>query len=115
MGHPTTFDLWFTQYLMPDGRPVKVKTRVALGLRDKAELIVAAGFKFEIEMLQTGAISITIGDGLLDSGDYAHEVCANGPPVVTAIEKMISEFDINHARALRQRTFELEGDDEPDI
>ena len=83
----------FTQFLMPDGRQRKVKIdrpeeteRLATELHD-------AGHRFEIEMLTTGAISMTVEiDG--ENGEEivrSHQICDNGPAVPASIDTMMRE------------------------
>lgn len=83
----------FTQYLRPDGRQ-RPMTIVRPGpITEKAEAIIAAGYRFEIEELMHGKISMTIFDPV-DEEDVAIEVCANGPPVLEHVDKMILGFEV---------------------
>ena len=83
----------FTQFLMPDGRQRSVKIDRPDDIGDKAKQLVASGCRLEIEMLQTGEISMTVerdgDDGEIDL--LAQEVCTNGPPVPLAVDKLICE------------------------
>jgi hypothetical protein len=89
----------FTQYLRPDGRRRTIGTNVGDALKPKVETILANGFWFEIEMLTTGQIHMTISD---DDGDYDSRICINSSPIVTQnVESLIADFDIN--AALQQR------------
>ena len=83
----------FTQYLMPDGRtkPVMIDRPEDIGL--KAQKLAEAGCRFEIEMLRTGEISMSVEREPVnddDDGVLAMEVCANGPDVPVRVDKMIT-------------------------
>lgn len=84
----------FTQFLRPNGeqRPVTIDRPAAI--EAKAQQIVDAGYRFECEELSTGAVSLTISDG---EDDLAMELCANGPAVPVAVDKLVSEFEIPSA------------------
>lgn len=86
--------LWFTQYMLPDGRRKPIETEVSDDLRDKVQAILDAGLKFEIEILRNGMVSATICDHDNDMGDLAYSITSNGPAVTEGIEKMIREFDV---------------------
>lgn len=83
----------FTQFLMPDGRqrPMIIDRPDDIG--EKAKQLIDSGCRLEIEMLQTGKISMTVerdrSDGEIDL--LAQEICSNGPPVPIAVDKLISE------------------------
>lgn len=84
----------FTQYLMPNGRRDSVWIERPAAIEAKAQAIIAAGFRFECEMLSDyGTISLTIADPEADE-DVAIEVCANGPEVPTAVDRLVTEFVI---------------------
>ena len=81
----------FTQYKMPHGKKVDVTIARSDNIADKAHKLIDDGFIFECEMLMTGAISLTISDG---KQDLAIELCTNGPEVLSAVDRLISEFKI---------------------
>ena len=83
----------FTQYMRPDGRPVPVEIDRPDEIAAKAEQIVDAGYRFELEHLQTGHASLTIFDPDKEE-DVAIRVVPNGPEVIDAVDEMIQEFDI---------------------
>lgn len=86
----------FTQYLMPHGRKSPVTIERSADIAAKAREIIAAGFRFECEMLgDYSTISLTIAD---DDADHAIEVVKNGPDVPVAIDRMISAFNPANAR-----------------
>lgn len=83
----------FTQFLMPDGRtrPMIIDRPGDIG--KKAKQLIDSGCRLEIEMLQTGEISMTVECDQADDEIklLAQEVCSNGPAVLIAIDKLISE------------------------
>ena len=81
----------FTQFLMPNGRKRNIQVKRPEDIEDKARQITFAGYKFECEILQTGLVSLTIADPLLEE-DVEVEICHNGPEVNHALDKMISRF-----------------------
>lgn len=80
----------FTQYLRPNGRQRKVSIELTKELEAKALRIIQEGFKFEIEELTTGEVSMTCEDedGLAD-GPIAHLICPNGPEVPQKVAELI--------------------------
>jgi hypothetical protein len=87
-------DIPFTQYMRPNGRQVVVSIDRPAEIAAKAEKIIARGFRFECEHLTTGHASLTIAD---DRGDHAIEVVANGPEVPLAVDRLITNFDLDKA------------------
>ena len=83
----------FTQYLRPDGRPIPVWIDRPDHIAERAREIIAAGFQFEIEILMTGDVSMTIHN-VEDGEDVAIEVCANGPDVVLAVDRLVKNFTL---------------------
>ena len=81
----------FTQYLMPDGRQKEVFFQVKEEYDDKVNTLLEAGVAFEVEMLSTGEVSLTIEYEDPDEGNVtlAHEICSNGPEVTDAVETLI--------------------------
>lgn len=89
-------DIEFTQYLMPHGRQIAVRIECPEDVAAKARGIIAAGFRFECEMLNDyTTISLTI---VGDKADHAIEVVPNGPEVPKAVDRMILDFDISKAQ-----------------
>ena len=97
----------FTQYLRPDGEKRAMEIEVPDDIAAKAKLIIEAGFRFEIEELMNGKISMTVSD---DDADYTHEICANGHAVPDHVHKLITEFDIEAGLAERAAVLSGEGD-----
>ena len=79
----------FTQYMRPDGRRVEVSIERPEEICKKAEAIINAGYCFEIEVLTTGLVSMTISD---DEADHDMEIVDNGPGVPVAVDRMINRF-----------------------
>lgn len=90
----------FTQYLMPDGRKASVRIDRPAEIEAKAQQIIGQGYRFEIEMLQTGDVSMEIVKDVADpdiDDSLAGEVCHNGPTegarlgVPESVDKMIND------------------------
>jgi acyl-CoA thioesterase FadM len=83
----------FTQYLMPDGRQREVFFESKKEHDDKVTALTEAGVSFEVEMLSTGEVSLTVEYEDLDEENItlAHEICSNGPEVTAAVETLIKE------------------------
>jgi hypothetical protein len=85
-----TFDIPFTQYLRPNGRQVQVFFQCQdPAVADKAQRILAAGYRLECEELLTGEVSLTIGN---EEEDLAWQLCPNGPEVPRAVSRLIMDF-----------------------
>lgn len=103
----------FTQFLRPDGRRQEVRTTDASYTDDDlkaAQAIIDVGFRFEIEQLMTGQISMTISDS---DADYVHQICANNTDVPASVKKLIHKHDIETLMAMRDREAEEGESDEP--
>jgi hypothetical protein len=62
-------------------------------LNAKVKEIIAAGYRFEAEILMTEEVSVTVSDPV-EEIDVGIEVCQNGPAVLVAVEKLIREVAI---------------------
>lgn len=84
----------FTQYLRPNGRQRPVSIERTTEVATLAMKVRDAGFRFDIEELMTGHVSMTVESNTPDAhGDYptiAHEICANGPDVHRAVDRLIT-------------------------
>ena len=82
----------FTQFLMPDGRRVPVVIDRPAEVAVKARSLLTLGYRLECEVLQTGQVSFTVErDGPDGEAEVlAHEIAVNGPPVVEAIDRLIT-------------------------
>lgn len=83
----------FTQYILPHGRREAVTIQVPDAIGTKANKIIAAGYRFECEVLTTGHASFTIHDPT-EEYDVAIKICANGPNVSDTVAALINEFDL---------------------
>lgn len=93
-----TGNVYFTQYLRPNGRKKLLTIELPAPVVTKADFILSHGFKFEAEVLIPGQISFTVSD---EDGDYFFKICDNGPGVKAAVEYLIMSFDV--PTALEQR------------
>jgi len=84
-------EIRFTQYLRPNGRASNVfidrPNEVAL----KTAQIVIAGYGLVYEILADGYVSLRISD---DKGDYAFELCENGPEIPNAVDRLVMRFEL---------------------
>lgn len=80
----------FTQYLRPLGNKREVEIDMPPEIEALAARFIAAGGRFECEELRTGQVSLT-GAYKLEGEwqDIAIELCANGPEVDAAVEKLV--------------------------
>lgn len=84
----------FTQFLMPDGRREQVWIDRPAPIEERAREIIAAGYRFECEMLSDyRTISLTIGDPV-EEEDIEIELCQNGPAVPEAVDRLVTKFVI---------------------
>lgn len=81
----------FTQFLRPNGKRLAVYVVRPEPVTEKARAIVAAGYVFECEEMMSGIVSFTIVNPRTEE-DVAHELCRNGPAVLVAVDKLITEF-----------------------
>ena len=81
----------FTQFMRPDGRRVETGIDRPQEIATRAQKIIAAGYRFEAEVLTTGEVSLTITN---DEEDHAFEVIPNGEAVPDAVDRLISNFNI---------------------
>lgn len=82
----------FTQYLRPNGRTAPVEIGRSAEVEQKAQEIMAAGYRFECEHLTTGHASLTIHDPRIEE-DVAIEVVPNGPGVPAAVDRLVMGFN----------------------
>lgn len=79
----------FTQYLRPDGRKQTVSIDRPHHIVEMAQFILLKGFKFEIEELMDGMVSMTVEKNFGDDGPIAHEICKNGLDVPLRVDQLI--------------------------
>ncbi len=83
----------FIQYLRPDGRKTLAYTEIPDKHQDRVTAIRKAGYRFEMELLKTNDVSLTISD---DEDDWVCIVVPNGPLVLPAIEELIETFPVHY-------------------
>lgn len=89
----------FVQHLMPDGRTQSVWIERPLDVERRASDLIAAGFSFHCEMLRDYCTcSFTIEHADCDC-DLACELAKNGPDVLSAVDKLILNFQPEQALA----------------
>jgi hypothetical protein len=76
----------FTQFLRPNGRRRPTTIERPQLIEDLASAIDVAGGRFTCEELSTGEVSVACE---FNDMDIAIEVCANGPPVEAAVDRMV--------------------------
>ena len=90
-------EITFTQFFMPDGRQKPVIIDRPDDVGEKAKQLLDSGCRLEIEMLQTGEISMTVerdqDDGEIDL--LAQKICNNGPAVLVAIDELINNASVS--------------------
>ena len=84
----------FKQYLRPHGRTKYTEIERSKEVEDKAHALQKKGYRFEIEELLTGMVSMTIelplGHKREGEMTLAHEICKNGPMVPEMVDKMVA-------------------------
>lgn len=79
----------FTQYLRPHGETRQVWIEIP-SIQEKADLLIKAGYHFDIEELTTGMVSMTCEDNAYNSL-ISIKVCPNGPEIVDNVTTLIEE------------------------
>ena len=81
----------FTQYLRPDGRRKAESIERPPEVEAAAHAIIAAGFRFEAEVLRTGFVSFEVlkEDEHGDADTLAMTTVANGPKVPEAVDRLV--------------------------
>jgi hypothetical protein len=78
----------FTQFLRPDGRRMDVSVERPPEVYALAMGLVANGYRFEIEELRDGTVSMDCSRPE-DDGPVAMELCRNGPEVPDAVDRLV--------------------------
>ena len=83
-----TVGIQFTQYLLPDGRTRPQWIMRPDEIQALANRFIAAGGRYECEMLTTGEVSFT---AVLDPDDppIAIEICPNGCEVPAKVDQLV--------------------------
>ncbi len=90
----------FTRFHLPMGRQTPTELEVDQETADAAAKIIAAGFRFTVEILSNGSVSQCIEDR--DVGDYDCVICANGPDVPAKAREMVLRFNPEEAALWRK-------------
>jgi hypothetical protein len=81
----------FTQYVLPRGFKKAVAVNRPAAIADMAERFLAAGGRYECEVLTTGEVSLTAVMNVDDEPqDVEIEICPNGPAVMDATDRLIA-------------------------
>jgi hypothetical protein len=78
----------FTQFMRPSGRPKPVLIDRPADIETQAGRLIAAGCRFECEVLTTGEVSFTIQRNADEV--VACEICPNGPKVPAAVDRLVA-------------------------
>jgi len=79
----------FTQFLRPRGQRRQEYIQRPQEIMDKAEKLIKAGCRFEIEELMTGKINMDCQKADIE-GPISMEVCSNGPAIEQAVDRLIN-------------------------
>lgn len=81
----------FTQFLRPNGKRRHVSIDRPADVEAKAQALIDAGCRFEIEELTTGHVNIECcGPVLGEDGTISGELCHNGPEVLEAVDRIVN-------------------------
>lgn len=75
-----------TQYMRPDGRKRPMTMKLDASLLPLYEEMLAAGFRFSVEVLGNGVVSVCIEN---DEYDADCALSPNGPEIVEKMEAML--------------------------
>lgn len=89
-------NIHFIQYVLPHGRKVHTIIDRPQNIAEKAKIIKDQGYRFEIEILTTDEVAMTIFDPEIEE-DLAIEICQNNEEVPKTVDKMINEFYEHHS------------------
>lgn len=80
----------FTQFLLPHGERQLVFIERPLAILEKARVLRESGFRFEIEILTNGLVSM---ECLKRDAEMtlAHKICENGPPIPLNVDALVEE------------------------
>lgn len=97
----------FMQFLRPNGERRPTSIDRPPDIVELSGKLIRAGYRFQIEELMTGQVSMTCSprdeDEQDELGDLAHEICNNGPEVPERVDKLVRDAIIE----LRARHPEL--------
>lgn len=81
----------FTQWMRPYGTPKKIEVDRPAEIEAMAKALIADGCRLEAEVLETGEVSFTVEHEDCEATVIASELVANGPTVLPAVDRMITE------------------------
>jgi len=105
----------FIEYRLPHGERFLVRTTNDLYTDEvlrKAQDIIDAGFRFEIETLRNDMISMTISD---DDGDYAFVMCQNDENVPKSVVELVNGHSVTDLKKIRDSFDDNNEDDENEL
>lgn len=82
----------FTQFMRPNGRRVPVSIERPEEIAAEARRLIGLGYRFEIESLMTGHVSMEVVGPEDEDGDpvsLAVEVVPNGTEVPAAVDRLV--------------------------
>jgi len=83
----------FTQYLLPDGRRIRIEIDRPEDVERKAMALIEFGASFESEVLSTGHVSIEcVRPSVYGSNNpttFALVICPNGEAVPDAVDRLV--------------------------
>lgn len=95
----------FTQYLRPDGRRQQINIDRPAEIEELARRLIVCGYRFEIEVLTTGEVSMEVVRDIPDpdcTDSLGLELCINGPAVegVPGVPETVDKLITNAAQVL---------------
>ncbi len=78
----------FTEYVLPNGRKRPMQIERPVEITDLAESIQRKGYRFEIELLRTGHVSMTVENNS-DEQPLAHKLVPNGSKVPETVDALV--------------------------
>lgn len=80
----------FTQFLRPNGKSVPTEIEMPPDIEKMAQELIAKGYKFEIEELNTNEVHMDCSLPGAD-GPVALELSDNGPAIIDAVKRLVKE------------------------
>jgi len=76
----------FTQYILPHGRKRTLTINRPFKVEEKARQVEVAGGRFEVEILRSGEVSLTVA---YEDEDIAIELVPNDASVPPAVDRLV--------------------------
>lgn len=80
----------FTELVLPEGRRREISIDRPADVVAMAAALIGKGFRFEVERLRTGEVSMDCSRPA-DDGPVSMQICANGPGVPDAVDVLVRE------------------------